>query len=70
LQVRRWHKIRLADLPRLHISMRKVLPFVVVADHNPAALTVDADQLLEKFRPAESQMNLFSDSASTVSGQL
>ncbi len=70
LQVRRWHKIRLADLPRLHISMRKVLPFVVVADHNPAALTVDADRLLERFRPAESQMNLFSDSVSTVSGQI
>jgi predicted DNA-binding helix-hairpin-helix protein len=70
LQVRRWHKIRLADLPRLHISMRKVLPFVVVADHNAAALTVDAGQLLEKFRPAESQMKLFPDSASTVTGPL
>ena len=69
LQVRRWHKIRLADLPRLHISMRKVLPFVVVADHNAAALTVDADRLLEKFRPAESQMNLFPDSVSALTGQ-
>jgi hypothetical protein len=49
--------------------MRKVLPFVVVADHNAAALTVDADWLMEKFRPAESQMNLFPDSASAVSGQ-
>jgi putative DNA modification/repair radical SAM protein len=70
LQVRRWHKIRLGDLPRLHISMRKVLPFVVVADHNAVALTVDADQLLEKFRPAESQMKLFPDSASSFTGQL
>jgi putative DNA modification/repair radical SAM protein len=70
LQVRRWHRIRLADLPRLHISLRKVLPFIVVADHNAAALTVDADQLLERFRPAESQMNLFPDSVSTVTGQL
>jgi hypothetical protein len=50
--------------------MRKVLPFVVVADHNAAALTVDADRLLEKFRPAESQMKLFPDSVSTVTGQL
>jgi putative DNA modification/repair radical SAM protein len=70
LQVRRWHRIRLADLPRLHISLRKVLPFIVVADHNAAALTVDADQLLERFRPAESQMNLFPDSVSTLTGQL
>jgi putative DNA modification/repair radical SAM protein len=70
LQVRRWHKIRLADLPRLHLSMRKVLPFVVVADHNAAALNVDADQLSEKFRPAESQLNLFAESASAVTGQI
>jgi predicted DNA-binding helix-hairpin-helix protein len=70
LQIRRWHRIRLADLPRLHISMRKVLPFIVVADHNAAALTVDADQLLERFRPAETQMNLFPHSVSTVTGQL
>ena len=70
LQIRRWHKIRLADLPRLHLSMRKVLPFVVVADHNAAALVVDADHLLERFRPAENQLNLFPDSVSTVTGQL
>jgi putative DNA modification/repair radical SAM protein len=70
LQVRRWHKIRLADLPRLHISVRKVLPFIVVADHNPAALTLDADRLSEKFRPAENQMNLFPDSVSALTGQL
>ena len=69
LQVRRWHKIRLADLPRLHISMRKVLPFIVVADHNAAALIVDADKLLEKFRPPESQLNLFPDPTSAVTGQ-
>jgi putative DNA modification/repair radical SAM protein len=69
LQVRRWHKIRLADLPRLHLSLGKILPFVVVADHNAAALTVDADRVLEKFRPPESQMNLFPDSASSVTGQ-
>jgi predicted DNA-binding helix-hairpin-helix protein len=69
LQVRRWHRIRLADLPRLHVSMRKVLPFVVVGDHNAAALTVDADRLSEKFRPAESQMNLFPDSVSALTGQ-
>jgi hypothetical protein len=50
--------------------MRKVLPFVVVGDHNAAALTVDADRLSEKFRPAESQMNLFPDSASALTGQI
>jgi hypothetical protein len=50
--------------------MRKVLRFVVVADHNATALTVDADRLLEKFRPAESQLNLFPDSVSALTGQI
>jgi predicted DNA-binding helix-hairpin-helix protein len=70
LQVRRWRKIRLADLPRLHLTIRKVLPFVVVADHNAAALALDGDRLAQKFRPADSQLNLFPDSVSAVTGQL
>jgi hypothetical protein len=49
--------------------MGKVLPFVVVADHNAAALTVDADRLADKFRPPESQLNLFPDSGSVLTGQ-
>ena len=70
LQVRRWHRIRLADLPRLHLSLRKVLPFVIVADHNAAALRLDGHQLTEKFRPSDSQLDLFPDSTSVLSGQL
>jgi putative DNA modification/repair radical SAM protein len=69
-QVRRWHRIRLADLPRLHLSVRKVLPFVVVADHNAAALALDGDRIADQFRPADSQMNLFPDAVSAVTGQL
>ena len=70
LQVRGWHRIRLADLPRLHLSVCKVLPFVIVADHNAAAFTLDADQLEERFRPPESQLDLFPDPASVLTGQL
>jgi len=70
LKVRRWHKIRVADLPRLHLSMDKVLPFVIVADHNPAALALDGDRLVERFKPANRQLDLFDASASAVTGQL
>ena len=72
LKVRRWHKIRMADLPRLHLRMEKVLPFVIVADHNPAALALDGDRLGERFKPANHQLDLFDASAlaSAVSGQL
>jgi putative DNA modification/repair radical SAM protein len=70
LKVRRWHKIRMADLPRLHLSMNKVLPFVVVADHNPSSLAVDSDRLVHRFKPANHQLDLFSTFASAATGQL
>jgi putative DNA modification/repair radical SAM protein len=70
LQVRRWHNLRLEDLPRLHLSLKKVLPFVVTADHNAAALTLDRDQLAPSVVPANRQLDLFHASASAVTGQL
>jgi putative DNA modification/repair radical SAM protein len=69
LKVRRWHKIRVADLPRLHLGMEKVLPFVIVADHNPAALALDGDRLLHRFKSANRQLDLFDASASAMTGQ-
>ena len=70
VRVRRWHKIRLADLPRLRLGMGKVLPFVIVADHNPAALALDADRLAERFASKNHQLDLFDASAAAVTGQL
>jgi putative DNA modification/repair radical SAM protein len=70
LQVRRWHKIRMSDLPRLRLSMNKVLPFVIVGDNNPAARALDADRLVHRFKPANRQLDLFHASASAVTGQL
>jgi len=70
LKVRRWHKIRTTDLPRFRLSVEKVLPFVIVADHNPAALTLDADRLGERVRPPNRQLDLFDTSVSAVTGQL
>jgi len=70
LKVRRWHKLRLEDLPRLHLSLNKVLPFVVVADHNAAALALDRNQFPPTSVPAHRQMDLFHASASALTGQL
>ena len=70
LKVRCWHKIRLEDLPRLHLSFKKVLPFIVTADHNSAALALDSDALAGRFVPANRQLDLFSAAASAVTGQL
>lgn len=35
LQIRRWHQIKIADLKKLRLSLKKVLPFVEVQDHRP-----------------------------------
>jgi putative DNA modification/repair radical SAM protein len=70
LQVRRWQKIRLEHLPRLRLSLRKVLPFVVTADHNAAALAIDKSDLVSRFAPAAPQLDLFQTGASAVTGQL
>ncbi len=37
LMARRGRRLRLADLSALHVPVRRVLPFVVLADHRPAA---------------------------------
>jgi len=71
IRLRRWHKLRLDDLARLHLPVKKVLPFVIVADHNAAALVIDSDKLAARFKPPTAQLDLFSHSEqSVVTGQL
>ncbi|MBA3882259.1 MAG: putative DNA modification/repair radical SAM protein [Chthoniobacterales bacterium] len=70
LKVRRWHKLRVEDLPRLRVSVKKVLPFVIVADHNAANLSIDRDDLEGRFRPGITQLDLFAGKSSVITGQL
>jgi len=35
LQIRRWHRVTLADLTRLRVPLKKALPFIITADHLP-----------------------------------
>jgi putative DNA modification/repair radical SAM protein len=70
LKVRRWHKIRLEDLPRLRLSLSKVLPFVILANYNSQTLAIDRDDLAAKFAPGNRQLELFPIDASVVNGQL
>ena len=44
LQARRVRKLRADDLLRLHVPLKKVMPFVVLADHQPGA-SLDAVNL-------------------------
>ncbi len=59
LGIRRFTRIRLTDLVRLRISLKKVQPFVITADHNPSAYLLDSDRLRARFLPPPLQLELF-----------
>ena len=59
LHIRRFAKIRLADLVRLRVSLQKVQPFLMTVDHNPSAYLLDSDRLRARFLPKPQQLELF-----------
>lgn len=65
VRIRRWHKLRLEDLGRLRLPLRKVLPFVCVVDHMPRNEVSD-----KQFIGGSNQLNLFAEPGSVVTGQL
>jgi predicted DNA-binding helix-hairpin-helix protein len=58
LQARRFTRLRLADLVRLRLSMRKIMPFIIAADHTPVLLGLDGDSLRARFLPPPEQLEL------------
>ncbi len=61
LRIRRWQALRLADLTRLRVPLKKALPFLVAADHSPHRLGLDHSRTLQNFlRPPSQQLDLFS----------
>lgn len=68
LTMRRWHRIRLADLKRLGIPLRRTLPFVVTADHTPGQST-DAIDLRQRIASRD-QLDLFAIAESARTGEL
>ena len=70
LKIRRHHRLRLADLEKLRVSIAKTRPFVVTADHNPDASRIDATDLPQRVKPQNEQLELFSAAASSVTGEV
>ena len=62
LQARRVRQVRLDDLQRMHIPLKKVMPFVLLPNHQPGK-TLDAAnlpaQLMQIAQPAPLQHSLF-----------
>jgi putative DNA modification/repair radical SAM protein len=59
IKIRRYTRIRQADLLRLRISLPKVQPFLMTADHNPASYLLDSEALRARFVPKPQQLELF-----------
>ena len=57
ISARRHRRLRMADLARLRLSVAKLAPFVVAADHTPGAL-LDSATLLARMAPAAEQLAL------------
>jgi predicted DNA-binding helix-hairpin-helix protein len=73
LSVRRWQRLRLQDLAKLRVPLKKALPFVQLADHNPHVLGLDRDRTLDRLTRSDQQLELFAPDAvprSVLSGQL
>lgn len=73
LSARRWHKVTLADLARLRVPLKKVLPFIETTDHNPRRFGLDDENLRARFAPPPEQMDLFTNLApetSVITGEL
>lgn len=71
LKIRRHQKIRLQDLQRLRIPMKRALPFLVCVDHFATAMQIDSLELKQKVAPQQSQQMLLFDAAdSAASGEV
>jgi putative DNA modification/repair radical SAM protein len=66
IQARRWHKIRLHDLTRLKVSLKKVMPFIEAVDHNPRGHGLEDDNLRARFALPAQQLELFAPASATT----
>ena len=60
LQARRVRLVRADDLLRLHVPLKKVLPFVLLPDHHPGT-ALDSAQLAARLTPVPRQADLFDE---------
>jgi putative DNA modification/repair radical SAM protein len=69
VQARRWHTVRLHDLARLRVPLKKVLPFIETPDHRPHRGELESETLHERFVAPPDQLELFSAGATTLTNE-
>ena len=65
LQARRVRQVRADDLLRLHVPLKKVLPFVLLPDHHPGVM-LDSAGLAASLRRAPEQGLLFGEETTPI----
>ncbi len=58
VKIRRYSAVKLEDLIRLRVSVKKVLPFIIAANHHPAKLEDASEAIRARFAPKPKQMEL------------
>jgi len=59
LQLRKLQPLRLDDLARLRAPLRKMMPFIITADHTPGLRDEDTSTLRARLAPPRKQIGLF-----------
>jgi putative DNA modification/repair radical SAM protein len=70
LSLRRFHKIRLEDLSKMRVAMKRVRPFVITADFNPDVFRIDSADLRARITGVSPQLNLFETATTATFGEL
>jgi predicted DNA-binding helix-hairpin-helix protein len=66
IEARRWHSIRLHDLARLRVSLKKVMPFIETIDHTPRGHGLEDENLRARFAAPAKQLDLFATSSAST----
>ncbi|HEY1081661.1 MAG TPA: biotin synthase, partial [Prosthecobacter sp.] len=58
LAARRFGRLALVDLQRMRVNLKKVMPFIMAADHLPRTALLESERLRQHFLPAPRQLEL------------
>ena len=70
LTLRRFQKVRLDELHKLKISIKKIRPWVITAEHNPELSRLDRGDLAARAKPKDTQLELFVTAVSARTGEI
>ncbi|MEN8694441.1 MAG: putative DNA modification/repair radical SAM protein [Akkermansiaceae bacterium] len=56
--IRRYSAIRMQDLIKLRVNLKKTLPFMITADHSPAQFEIDSEKIRALHAPPPEQLEI------------